>query len=303
MLDDSELRKEKAIKSIRENYKQLEQSIVKQLFMSNDLHGTTTGTFREEIWKGLFEMVIPKKFVIEQSVFIIDANDGISHEVDLAIMDEMYTPYIFRYGKIKFIPIEAVAAVVECKSKSLKRKELQEWKESIASLKTSGGSIARMAASIATGAVDAQKSTRPICMLCAMEEPGTTIRALFDFTLQAQKNSKNREGIIRIDAQNPNKDLFAWYKELNFHKVDAENEDTWFNRAKKAPDDPKNIQNKNTIELLSKLTIDDYKVCDSNGKSISLLAFNFQLNQLLMLINNPLLFPHRDYVKLFNQKR
>ena len=28
------------------------------------------------------------------------------------------------------------------------------------------------------------------------------------------------------------------------------------------------------------------------GKKISMLTFNFQLNQLLMLINNPILFPH-----------
>ena len=70
---------------------------------------------RDRVWKSLFEMIIPKKYCIEQSVFIIDSYGNISREVDLAVYDEMYTPYIFNYGEIKFIPIEAVAVVVQCK--------------------------------------------------------------------------------------------------------------------------------------------------------------------------------------------
>ena len=31
------------------------------------------------------------------------------------------------------------------------------------------------------------------------------------------------------------------------------------------------------------------------------MTFNFQLNQVLMLINNPMLFPHRAYAELFDQ--
>ena len=45
----------------------------------------------------MFKRIIPKKFVIEQSVFLIDSKGNVSNGVDLAIFDEMYTPYIFRY--------------------------------------------------------------------------------------------------------------------------------------------------------------------------------------------------------------
>lgn len=130
--------------------------------MEHTLHGGTVGSMREDVWKGLFEMILPKKFVIEQSVFIIDSQEGISHEVDLAIVDETYTPYIFHYGRLKFIPIEAVAAVVECKSQSLSEDGLKTWCESIVSLKTADESIARTASGVATAAVPTQKSTRPI---------------------------------------------------------------------------------------------------------------------------------------------
>ena len=106
-----------AIEKIAKNYNQLEQSLVNQLRLELSKQNVTIGTYRERIWKSLFEMIIPKKYCIEQSVFIIDSYGNISREVDLAVYDEMYTPYIFNYEEIKFIPIEAVAVVVQCKSK------------------------------------------------------------------------------------------------------------------------------------------------------------------------------------------
>ena len=100
------------IKKIAKNYNQLEQSLVNQLRLELSKHNLTIGTYRERVWQSLFEMIIPKKYCIDQSVFIIDSYGNISREVDLAVYDEVYTPYIFNYGEIKFIPIEAVAVVV-----------------------------------------------------------------------------------------------------------------------------------------------------------------------------------------------
>lgn len=113
-----------AMEKIKENYKRMETDYVNQLFFETS-HGSTTGRYREQIWGKMFESIVPKKFVIEQSVFIIDSEGSISNEVDLAIFDEMYTPYVFRYEEIKFIPIEAVAAVVECKSTSMDKEALK----------------------------------------------------------------------------------------------------------------------------------------------------------------------------------
>ena len=89
------------------------------------------------MWESLFKMVVPRKYCIEQGVFIIDAFGHKSREVDLAIFDELYTPYIFNYGKIKFIPIEAVAAVVQCKGEFPDKKAIESWEESISALTTS----------------------------------------------------------------------------------------------------------------------------------------------------------------------
>ncbi len=273
----------KMIRNIKDNYCQVEKFIVEQLYMKNDLHGTTIGTEREDIWEQLFEMVLPKKFVMEHSVFIIDSNGNVSNEVDLAIMDETYTPYIFRYGRLKFIPIEAVAAVVECKSKNVEEKKIKIWQKRIEELRTRGKSIARMANQIVDSTVATQKSTRPIRILCVLENVKDNIKNLFDFVLIAKRGNEDKKERARIEIIcNDSRELYEWYKDLNFNKVNYDRE------------------GKTDEDKLGKISLKDYEVLDENEENISLLTFNFQLNQLLMLINNPILFPHRAYVKMFN---
>ncbi|MBP1998489.1 hypothetical protein J2Z72_001389 [Peptostreptococcus canis] len=46
----------------------------------------------------------------------------------------------------------------------------------------------------------------------------------------------------------------------------------------------------------------DFEVKGKKGdKQNNLLSFIFQFNQLLMLINNPIFFPHLAYVKMFSE--
>lgn len=77
----------KFIEDIRNNYRKLERELVTQLSYQVE-HDVTTGTNREEIWVDFFERIIPKKFNIARSVFIIDSNSECSKEVDIAIYDE-----------------------------------------------------------------------------------------------------------------------------------------------------------------------------------------------------------------------
>ncbi|MET3504099.1 DUF6602 domain-containing protein [Halalkalibacter oceani] len=279
-----EMRKQKLITNIKVNYRQVEQSIVSQLYMKHDLHGTSIGSAREDIWGQLFDMIIPKKFVIEHSVFIIDSEGNISSEVDLAILDGTYTPYIFRYGRLKFIPIEAVAVVVECKSQSLNNDGITKWCDNLTELKTAENSIARIADRIAIGSVPTQKSTCPIQILCALKpEVDEKIKHKFDFVLLAVNDDVDKGGRIDIE-DNTGGNLQDWFRKLNFHETSP---------AKKICNE----------ELLTDVELKDYEVKDQDDTLVSLLTFNFQLNQLLMLINNPLLFPHRAYAKLFNAER
>lgn len=283
--DDSTSLEQKTIRSLINNYIQNEKTLINQLHFKIG-HGTTIGGFREEIWRSMFEQIIPKKFVIERSVFIIDSEGKQSREVDLAIFDETYTPYIFHYGSIKFLPIEAVAVAIECKSTSFKQKDLKEWAQSIAQLKTSNDCCARTIPKIIYGkdgnSQTTQSATRPIRILCCLCDTSISEQLesgdnLFDFVIRATE--KKTELTIEIDDTKHS--LSDWYVELNHAQTDHE---------KKGEIASKNI---------SKISIDDYKVY-SGKKPVSLLTLNLQLNQLLMLINNPLLFPHMAYVNMFN---
>lgn len=290
--DESE-RKEtkKIIQSIIENYKSLEESIVSQLSLSNKCHPTTTGTSRELIWLQLFENIIPKKFVIEHSVFIIDSDFGRSKEVDLAIIDNAYTPYIFQYGKLKFVPIEAVAAVIECKSKKLDSGSLEKWCESIEGLRTSRRSIARMATGMVIDGnmytvnrcsdTSTQTSTRPIRIFCGYDSDigkgEWEAKEFFDFWIIAKDETEKR---IEVETKREHS-LQEWYLQLDHYEKSKED---------------KAIINS---EKLEKYKLDAFRVM-KGGEEVSLLSLNLQLNQLLMLINNPILFPHLSYAKMFN---
>ncbi|MCL1990462.1 MAG: hypothetical protein FWG67_06175 [Defluviitaleaceae bacterium] len=275
--------KKRLISNIANNYQNLERSIVDQLYMAHDLHPTTAGSAREDIWCRMFEQIVPKKFVIESSVFIIDSNfyddsdkdlTGVSNEVDLAIIDEMYTPYIFRYGKLKFVPIEAVAAVVECKSTGSKKEDLEAWIDRIDDLKTDGRGIARTALNFPE-LPPTQKKTKPLKIFCGLS--GTT--ANFDFKIIAKKTDV--KSYLQIKSKNQDWTLEQWHKYLN------------------SPGNEAGLSHIPVVDL-SKYKLQNY-VVKKDDEEISLLTFNFQLNQLLMIINNPILFPHRAYVKMFNE--
>jgi hypothetical protein len=223
-------------------------------------------------------------------VFIIDSNGQISNEVDLAIFDEQYTPYIFNYGQLKYIPIEAVAVVVQCKSKEIKSGKLSTWVKSIEKLKTSLNSIARMQAGIICGErldkarKTTQTSTRPIRILCCTREQdfpkNHKMKEKFDFILHPTKNAR-----LKIETTQVNSSLADWYDRLNHADTSYE-------------------EYKQEFEVGKNKNLEEYRVYTKEKEEkeeISLLSLAFQLNQLLMLINNPLLFPHRAYADMFNK--
>lgn len=273
----------KTIKNIIDNYIQNEKALVDQLYFKS-CHGVTIGGFREDIWRGMFEQIVPKKFVVEQSVFIIDSGGRVSNEVDLAIFDETYTPYIFRYGRLKFIPIEAVAVAIECKSSSLQQEGLKNWAESIVTLRTSQNSYTRTIQKIVAGKddpIETQTATRPLRILCCLNESIINQNLdsgdkLFDFIIRA---ADKKQG-LKIEIDNVNENLQDWYLALN-HVNNQE-------------DDVKTCSGK-----IKDVKLDDYQV-NSQTMPVALLTLNLQLNQLLMLINNPILFPHKAYAEMFN---
>lgn len=286
--------------TIARNYKDIETSIVNQLLLEVPNHYPTGGSYREAVWESLFKMVVPRKYCIEQGVFIIDAFGHKSKEVDLAIFDELYTPYIFNYGKIKFIPIEAVAAVVQCKSGNLDKKAIEEWEESIRVLTTSMDSVARMATYMVDNLDNphnrkndlTQTATRPVKILCTL----------------AGKNSLNKY-IDRFDIiLSVDKEEKKLYKRIPGETWSLENWNDSMNHAIQGSKDLQDIEYRKSRKmslatkrenLLQELKVSQTVKIDEEEENV-ILSLIFQLNQLLMVINNPMLFPHHAYAKRFS---
>ena len=56
---------EKIIKMLGDNYRKIEQSIVNQILLNVSNHHPTEGSYRENVWKSLFEMIVPRKYCID----------------------------------------------------------------------------------------------------------------------------------------------------------------------------------------------------------------------------------------------
>ncbi len=279
---------QRTIRNIKENFERTEKDIVNKLYFKTP-HGSTIGWHRETVWGEMFKNMIPRKFVVEHSVFIIDSYGNVSKEVDLAIFDETYTPYIFSYGELTFIPVEAVSVVIECKSTSMDQKGLEEWANSIKHLKTSKRSRVRTINKIVRGEnspILTQTATRPLRILCCLNNNKIANNALgeddkmFDVVIRA--NADEEKMHIELDEQK--KSLYDWFISLN-HAGGLECEESLKADWKDAVGDAE---------------LGDYRV-HHEGRELSLLTFNLQLNQLLMLINNPMLFPHIAYAEMFDR--
>lgn len=291
------------INDIKENYLKMERELVTQLNYDVTNHQLTAGTYREEIWADFFRKIVPRKFNIARSVFIIDSKENISNEVDIAIYDEQYTPYIFNYGLIKFIPIEAVAAVVQCKSRSLDKDDLLNWTNSIKNLQTSNDSIVRLATYIHIGKesiCDAiQTATKPIKILCHIPtdetcNDDTNGREYFDIVIEAYQNSKSSK------EQTQNNTEYNGNLKINFSDENLLDVLKNYNQVDKKELGNLKEDKKLKSETLANRKIADYDILKGKDK-YTLLSFILQFNQMLMMINNPMFFPHKAYVDMFNK--
>lgn len=326
-----------AIEKIAKNYNQLEQSLVNQLRLELSKQNVTIGTYRERIWKSLFEMIIPKKYCIEQSVFIIDSYGNISREVDLAVYDEMYTPYIFNYEEIKFIPIEAVAVVVQCKSKIESKGEekeqlkdengknretmtqnLQKWAKSITNLKTSLDSVTRTITDLVDNYDEdllnnpynkslTQTSSRPIRILCATkihQSMMETLKENFDILLYVEdiKATDQKESFSKLTKVITDESInfVDWNNQLNHWRHDRYDEQMERISYQNYMKERQQKKLKSSASLKSR-NLTQLRVTNHQEEENTILSLTFQLNQLLMFLNNPMLFPHRAYARMFTK--
>ncbi len=301
---------EKVFQKIHENYHYMNSMMAKEMDLAT-MHGGLTGNYREEMWVKFFRSIVPRKFSLAQGVMIIDSKKRVSNEVDIAVYDEQYTPYVFQYNALKFIPIEAVAMVIECKSASLDEERLRDWAENIDKLETSAAGIARTISGYTIGITNpTQKRTHPLKILACMKKSKTDqpmkdmkerLGDQFDFIIQEKQSDQRCE--FNLIIKNESRKLDWWGRRLNGIGSKEDSSVQYkgnlslygVKRSNIKTDSYPELSFTDTDDLYLKNTLKDLKV-----EGNPLLSLNLQLNQLLMLINNPMMFPHFSYAKAFN---
>lgn len=321
--DEKELSKEnKAFSRIFENYLYMNQMMVQEMELASE-HPGLTGGYREGMWLKFFRNIIPLKYSIAQGVIIIDSHRNVSNEVDIAVFDEQYTPYVFQYNTLKFIPIEAVVLVVECKSKGYNPDALKEWSDSISKLIPNPSGVARIVSGYATGLTNtAQTKTRPIKVLASMKvtvkqdtrvETAEKLKDHFDFVIEEKTGKNIEEKTLEVIVRNEEKSLGWWGRELNTGNggdeglyLEIERLDGSRDLSPSKLEEYRSLKRNQLKDVHPELTFtDDLKLTNklSDLKVINnpLLTLNMQINQLLMLLNNPMMFPHLAYARAFNE--
>lgn len=296
--------KKDVFKKILKNYDHMNQKMVEELELAS-AHGGLTGHYREAMWMKFFRSIIPMKYSLAQGVMLIDSDRNVSREVDIAVYDEQYTPYVYQYNTLKFIPIEAVAVVIECKSKNYDIDQLNKWIEAINELTPKASGIARMATGYVSGLTNiCQVKTRPIKIFVSLKN----VEEKETFDLAAEKLSEfdfiiqQHEDKFDLRTNNEEQSLKWWGQRLN-EGID--------NKQGKGlelckPDDKEKIKNK--AQNFKELRLDEdgllqNTLAELKVEGCPLLTLNLQLNQLLMLINNPMLFPHYAYARAFQEAK
>lgn len=101
---------------LKELFKGLQGQMAATLNTSRSFitHSGSKGDALENAWIEWLKDYLPNRYSIAKAI-VIDSNGNTSHQLDIVIYDNWYTPFIFNQNGFKYIPAEGVYAVFEVK--------------------------------------------------------------------------------------------------------------------------------------------------------------------------------------------
>jgi hypothetical protein len=102
--------------NIGELFNGLQNQMIAQLNTNREfiLHPGSKGDSLENVWIEWLRKYLPNRYCVDKAI-IIDSTGQLSHQIDLVIYDQQYTPFVFSQNGIHYIPAEGVYAVFEVK--------------------------------------------------------------------------------------------------------------------------------------------------------------------------------------------
>lgn len=94
----------------------LQNQMIAQLNTNREIikHPTSKGDSLENVWIEWLRKYLPNRYCVDKAI-IIDSSGNLSHQIDIVIFDQQYTPFVFTQNGIHYIPAEGVYAVFEVK--------------------------------------------------------------------------------------------------------------------------------------------------------------------------------------------
>ncbi len=101
---------------LKELFSGLQNQMIAQLNTnrSNITHQGSKGDALENAWIEWLQKYLPKRYSVDKAI-VIDSNGDTSHQIDIVIYDNWFTPFIFSQNGFHYIPAEGVYAVFEVK--------------------------------------------------------------------------------------------------------------------------------------------------------------------------------------------
>lgn len=102
--------------NIAELFTGLQNQMVAQLNTNREFieHPGSKGDSLENVWIEWLRKYLPNRYCVDKAI-VIDSDGFLSHQIDLVIYDQQYTPFVFSQNGIHYIPAEGVYAVFEVK--------------------------------------------------------------------------------------------------------------------------------------------------------------------------------------------
>ena len=99
---------------LRELFFALQTDLASDLATSRQTmpHPVVLGSSIENGWRHMLDKHLPWRYCVSKG-FVVDAEGGMSDEIDLIIHDRQYSPLLFKHQEALYIPAESVYAVFE----------------------------------------------------------------------------------------------------------------------------------------------------------------------------------------------
>jgi len=147
--------------SLKELFASMQNQMSAQLSTNraNITHSGSKGDALENAWIEWLRNYLPSRYSVDKAI-VIDSDGNISHQMDIVIYDNWFTPFIFTQNGFHYIPAEGVYAVFEVKpdisASSDKKHNIAYAGEKIESVRT----LKREAATFINGGI--KFSPRPL---------------------------------------------------------------------------------------------------------------------------------------------